>query len=154
MTPAECRRDSLNVHILLCFHWFTEALALTFPFLISQVSCKTTAPEQTEEIAISETTDKHTDIKQVMTPPPISRWRKEAGERWKAKKEANVREAPRWCSNSLVSYWFISRPWAPEKLPYWAHLRKNLYRHSPNWVPTRAGLRWMLSLWRVTTQQR
>lgn len=35
-----------------------------------------------------------------------------------------------------VSYWFISQSWAPMCLPYWAHLHKNLYPHSSNWVHT------------------
>lgn len=48
-------------------------------------------------------------------------------------KEVNVRED---ALTQPVWYWFISQPWAPEWLPYWAHLRKNLYLHSSNWVPT------------------
>lgn len=81
--------------------------------------------------AITEKTAKRTEARDLR---PISRWR--WGEKKRAKKTRSTQEKLQ--ADALtqpVWYWFISQPWAPEWMPYWAHLRKNLYLHSPNWEP-------------------
>lgn len=49
-----------------------------------------------------------------------------------AKKKRLTQEKPRADAVVRYWYWFISQPvW----MLYWAHLRKNLFLHSPNWGP-------------------
>lgn len=112
----------------------TEVLKPPFPLMISPMNhnkghrANTVGGSHSEDNQTGWSPESH-DL------PPISRWRCE--EKKRAKKKRSTQEKLQ--ADALIQpvwYWFISQPWAPEWLPYWAHLRKNLYLHSPNWVPT------------------